>query len=1708
MGTQPILTTLSGDGKSARRASRAAILVTLLLIVPLMASIPPESVQESKKLSSQRSTEPDVAVTDMNVTTPSVMVGGTPYLAPGEHIISANIANMGGSTANGELHLKVNTVSVDSRVVSINPGQQAVHLLLWDATPGSGIDLEVVWEPDTPAGDSDSDNNALSMESVEVTSLEEASRIADSLPEEGSSVARALWAGAITVVNTGNQPVNVTAQLTLTPVIGGPTVSLTSTTEDLTPGSLSDPPEPKNISIGFDGTNLEGNYTLGGSLLVSGSTQSVVNIESRIVNFIALRATLIPANNRNVDPGSGTILNFILQNSGTVSDNFTVTQTNTSSPGNYWANTSHNMFTPAAPLFVSSGATQAIQVPVDVPSDAANGESVIVTISVQSLAAGYVIEGRTIVMAGGTYDSEIFQNHSHEDGEDIANITPGTPKHLEYTLKNTGTAPTQFEINVGATEAVPFWTIHSPITITDVVMPNETRAIPVTITTPELEMPLNPSWKVSSIEQVELVVQAIPLDGGIPSTNQTTLVIDSVVELDVQITGGANDVSVADVISGNTNRFVDFEVRIVHNLGSNSTLAQVSLAPTLDGGGSGKTFIGDNYLADSSTSEHTRWTATAVPSTMELQPGEVGYGYVAISFEDDHDFPYPAAGIFSYAFEASSDWGSFPGTISRNSSASVNFSIEELWSAELTPGSIATGDPGTSISSDLVLKNTGNDVANFTIGYVPIPDWDISLGSIAVNQLMSRTNLYPKGVDRAPDGDLFDITVTAIPPSDASAEKIHEIWVYANSTETGELLAFAPALIDLTKVISAELTPQNSTAVITKDDMAATSRVGQQTIIMQLNNSGNSNVTYDLNLHRFDTEVLVTFADDGTTLLNKSMTVAPGSQAIVRVYATVGSEARADINSRFELSVSHNGTELDRSGVVVQVAPDHAMTFVLGQDLQVAPGNILEIPITLINDGNLRETLNLTAEFGPSISNWNYSVNDSNFSLDPKERHSVLLTISVPKLDVNGSILEAYISHEVTIRAINITDPFPTWPSTKTVNGTVVTVPVSERVGIPAGTKKVSVEILPVFDVQLVEAPHRIALVPGIDRTVDYVLENRGNAQMDISVQWRTQDSDVEERFGVEAAVSSTLLSLDVGDRSSMVFTFSTKGGDHYKGEPGSFILTLTPQGVDIDPSIESTPIEIVRAQTDDEYLLSADAAGQYECDDVADYAPAEASRCRQIEIPWANVNAAGSTNTAERTYTLALNGKRDPYGSSADYPERLVSSIFYSTAEWGLNIDTNPGTGGGSMCQMTSEPNAQGVGASSATKENCDSLWDLDATTPYDLVPGGVHGGTIVIQVIVPEKTKLAPGDGWDIYLQIRNPEEGPTTLNSTDLIVKIRMTESTDPLIESVTFDGGGVEGKSTSIDVVVINAGNAIMPSGVEVQLECPTSRFASIVGMSNNVAVPPLEATGNFTASWSVTLNPIPWYAASVDLECIASLVIPPDIVEQGGIFGNLEDNDVSESSIEIASWSTPPAEFAGISLPSAAFAAIAILFLALSLLRQGLDDDQDRLHASAYVAAMGFGTLSLSGFSTLATILCALATISFSGLVAWLSSSELQAIHDDRKKSRIGTRALLENHDEEQKNTRKELRAIISCAPFAFMPFVLITPSLAIDLGVESLLSMVAFIVISPILVHLILRFLDRSYDTLYSQLAEIELRAIRIKKILGRAGKKPDQGGG
>jgi len=1620
---------------------RAAVLIAMLFILPLLAHTPAYSVDSRAQSTSGRSLEADVAVTGINITTPSVMVGGTPTLAPQTHIIRVNILNLGGSSADGNLTLEANTGSgyaeVDVRTVSINSGQQEVHLLYWDATTvGTGFGLKAVWDVNlSTSTDSDSGNDEMAITGISVMAVEDAAPIADSLPDNGDTLARAQWVGGITVVNTGNQPVNVTAQLTLTSTSTAAQTQVISTTATAPSGSLANPPDPQNISLSFDGTSLEGTYTLAGSLLITGpsGTPSTVTIESRTVSFIALRATLIAASNRNIDPGGVTTLNFILQNSGDEGDNFTVTQSNTSSPGEYWANISAGIHTEDDPLFVDSGETVAIQVPVEIPSTAAMSESVRITITVQSLAAGYVLDASSIVMAGGLYQSEITQNHSHDLGAEYANITPGDPLTLDYTLKNTGTAPAQFQIFVASTQSVPYWTIHSPVTLTDVMIANETRTIPVTITTPTLQMPLNPAWNIEAGLQIQIGIQAIPVEGGLPSSNLTMIIVDGMVEMDLEILGQPRDVSVDELLSGSSDRYVDFQVQMVHNLGSNNSQAQVTLAPTVASGDT----TGITFTPDVSGKENERFYASITPSTMDLSPGEIGYGVVSITHQhkSSQSHPYPAAGRFTFDFTTTSDWGDFNGTLSQDDSAEITYRVEKFRAAELASGGIFTGDPGTAIPATMSLKNTGNDADNFSIGFLPIEGWDIQVSKPAVNALKSRTNLYPF-VEGHDDSDVTSFTITATPPSTASADETHEIWVYANSTDTGELLSYAPAYFQLTELVSAELSPANATAVL--------DRLGQTTIMILLNNSGNSNKTFDLTLDNHNPlNIRLSFADDGTVVLSKTQTVAPASQAIVRVYALAGTTARADDVNKFEVVVSSNGTELDRSGINVQVNPFHFIIFKMNEEYNAIPGGTIQVPILLENSGNLLEVVNVSA-LAPV--GWNQSANDSAIAIEPgAEGAWVKLSITLPPLEA-GESLAADKVFEIPIQVLNISD------------------------NIVIGSSNITVTILPVFALNVLAQPDRIAVLPNSDRSVQYEIQNVGNAPMTISFQWEL-DEDEPGRFDISLTAPNNIVNLNIGDTVALRVDVSPLKDDHYQNEDAALSIIFSPMGVELDPIVLTTPIQVVRVQTDDVYELDAD--GPFTC----------GASCVEIAIPWQYV-PTGIPNPSSVAFNLSL----------AEVPERRgeegpINYGQYPDTIWAFDIDGH--------CLMVSSEQPPGIAQQEGS--SCDSGFDLDTVTPYGT-------GTIVLQVIIPDKKKLAPKDGWDISLLLKNPvEDDQCDCDDfwTEFTVKLRMSESSDPLIESISFNGTSVEGSQTSVNVVIINAGNAIMPTDTLVTLLCQGdyARVTSAPSMS----IPALSAGGNFSATWSVTTEPLPWWSTSEPFDCEASL--SGSISTVGG---NNASNDNSEVALEISSWGPPDLDvnLSGviIGLPITIILGLLLLFFAFSFLRKGMDEQPSHLHMSAYIAAASFGTISLSNMASWSIAAGAGASIAFSGVVAWISSAELQTIHDDRKKARIGARSVLEDHDKEQANTRKELRAIVSCAPYAFLPFVLISPALATDTDPISLVALVLFLIASPILVHLILRFLDKSYDRLYGELAEIELRAIKIKRILGSVGARSGAG--
>mgnify|MGYP006264089029 FL=1 len=97
MRTYPSQDSSRNPHRTTNTASKATILVALFFLSPLLSGIPVATDEDNPMPSSTRQIGPDVVVTDLDVTTPSALVGGTPTLAPVNHVIIVGSTNQGGS---------------------------------------------------------------------------------------------------------------------------------------------------------------------------------------------------------------------------------------------------------------------------------------------------------------------------------------------------------------------------------------------------------------------------------------------------------------------------------------------------------------------------------------------------------------------------------------------------------------------------------------------------------------------------------------------------------------------------------------------------------------------------------------------------------------------------------------------------------------------------------------------------------------------------------------------------------------------------------------------------------------------------------------------------------------------------------------------------------------------------------------------------------------------------------------------------------------------------------------------------------------------------------------------------------------------------------------------------------------------------------------------------------------------------------------------------------------------------------------------------------------------------------------------------------------------------------------------------------------------------------------------------------------------------
>ena len=129
-----------------------------------------------------------------------------------------------------------------------------------------------------------------------------------------------------------------------------------------------------------------------------------------------------------------------------------------------------------------------------------------------------------------------------------------------------------------------------------------------------------------------------------------------------------------------------------------------------------------------------------------------------------------------------------------------------------------------------------------------------------------------------------------------------------------------------------------------------------------------------------------------------------------------------------------------------------------------------------------------------------------------------------------------------------------------------------------------------------------------------------------------------------------------------------------------------------------------------------------------------------------------------------------------------------------------------------------------------------------------------------------------------------------------------------------------------------------------------------------------------------------------------------------------------------------------------------------------------------------------------------ATIAIASLwvwrMAWRSSEEFRYIHEDYQRARKGISTIYADHFQALADSRRQLTIILSLPFLGFVGVVLGMPP-QMKPNQVNLVSIVAYILLSTIVVWFILRRANKLYGTLYGKLTDIEVKATRIERDLG-----------
>ncbi len=1659
-----------------------AFSIIVILLAPLALTFIPEVAEASEEA---RSGTPDLEVVSVTISSGgSIDTGSGIVLAPGQHVVSVLVKNVGTAASAGTVVLNNGSVAnpsnlVDSAILqTIQPGSQASAVLFnWSASEGVSQRLRATVNA---AEDPNSLNNQANLD-FSVSSLQSGEVSSHDTPEPAIGETDIRFSEnnlgiTASVRNIGVIPLQATLRLTLDNLSTSTSLTFHSSPVVLSPGTLTSISQSSGVSVDADVSEIDGSWSMAVDVLFNGSSGDDVSsiVAAQTVTFSPYNALLSAPADRSTQPGDTTQLTFVVRNIGNAADSFDISLS--SSIG--WADISQDGQTTTV---VNLNGMLSVVVPVSVPENAARSELEQVDLTLTSTSASYDLSASAKVMAGDLFRAELESPHMGAEGVVWLDGSGGIGGVII-------TSPGSNYLDSSGAEVIPaivFSGGDGSGAVATAVMDGSGAVSSVTIDNAGTGYTVAPDLAFSPGADTVHYTPIIPGSSvSVPFTITNSGNVPSSYVMDTGFSSTANGWQ-ATVLTPTTDIIPVGESRTVTVLVSSPSLQNpmdpssrlrdgetlglwLEAAPS-NGGIS--TSVDEQISVQPTIIVDPGLETTQIDLTEEQILGALGSTgvelFVDMEVEVVHNLvngPEDAVGV---AIEV--------GTVSFTPATSGGLFEANRWSAStsITSTSLALGQTemaslGILGPSDM-LPLAGTLTVPITASpTISVAQSNANVNAAPVSRIVTVTIPEVVSVELEHQDDLklvpgnesfFDFNLTNTGndlnsylvslgtgfPSDwdvgvgsgASSMQIKNLQpeMYNHPQFSGD---------DVTSFTVNITIPSYSPAGVTNTItlMVADLSTGELLLTKDVDFDTQEKISANITVDEINLEVGLTdtppFArvfieNTGNVLTTYSLWLNTSQANDVAFFIdgddeiTIGAGYTASVKVRVTPAsdASSDYNHYARLHVFTQGGVNESVLI----DVSINASKGVSISIPNAPDVIPGENLTLMVDInntGNLLQNFTLS------SSNTAEWQVVLEQESFSLAQGEGTSVE-------------LTVVVPPMDSTSGMaDGAIYTLSLNaldDQSSDIVGSASTELTVAAIFKMNHSGWDEIAYFYRGSEWEYNAEVTNTGNRDVTVEISYsivRPGGAGVQQAWE-ESIFAPSLLNMPIGEPVPLNFKVTAVELEPDIILAGELIVEIRPIDVDVSgSSVLVSQLEMSRMFSDGEPVAFKPSAG--------------GMGTVTMPLEWSHIPLA---NSGMVIYEIELCGT-----------ERLINTtgLDDKVNEWTFDIQIGANK---YPLDLTPECGSSGGGANIS-------------------LPGAVAWERQSLQLVIgtPVHPHLVADDGWNLTFRLYNTEEHQNHTEYTEATFGFKIENTANPSLSNLRLSSGETieEDKEVTVLVDISNTGTA-SAAMVTVELTCESGMSVAEDAVKEITLLPPQEEQ---TLEWSVTPTRLDWWEHGASIDCSAS-------VSAQLASGNEVTDDKTSMNSQVVSWSPHPA------LTVIGFALL--LILTGILLRIGGQSEkflQGAAFSGALASGLAFhmGALFEGSFSTWFSFIWLCIGALWVLWIAWRSGEEFQLVHEDYQRAKQGQSTIYTDHYSALKDARRQLTRILSVPVLGTMILILGLPP-RLNPDPMNIAMLIAYLVIVIGGVWFIIRTAESTYGNIYNKIIEINNRSDRLQAELG-----------